>query len=300
VRGIYRLRLAVKQPLDFSRLVLFQMGADTYSYTGERKMALGNETGLIREWATQWGGETYRTKPMKCIGQVPWVSLHEAVSRAAQEARRKGKPGAPGAWANRGIIIRKWKAQLGGKAAAPWVAERGVKARGQDTSTLDLLPPPEVARLEPGDFVEATIEHVIVPQFAADYYGPNEELHSALRKHENTWRMIHREAVGNDRRVAMKSGRLESLHPAISVRIEGNEAEFILTGGLGYVPATFTGLPSPRGYALTVNGQPVDQSIHGNDFWQTDYDPESKLWSRTYNLPMQPGQTHTLKLIQVQ
>jgi hypothetical protein len=57
VRGVYSLRMDVKQPVDFSRLVLFQIGADTYSYTGERKMAVGNVTGLVREWATQWGGD---------------------------------------------------------------------------------------------------------------------------------------------------------------------------------------------------------------------------------------------------
>jgi hypothetical protein len=43
VRGVYRLRLDVTRATDFSRFVIFQIGADTYSYTGERKMALGNE-----------------------------------------------------------------------------------------------------------------------------------------------------------------------------------------------------------------------------------------------------------------
>ena len=38
-----------------------------------------------------------------------------------------------------------------------------------------------------------------MPQFAADYYGPNEALRAALTESENTWRMIQREAVGNDR-----------------------------------------------------------------------------------------------------
>ena len=288
VRGVYRLRLDVSKPVEFSRFVIFQIGADTYSYTRERKMALGNETGLLKEWATQWGGDTYRTEPAECTGRVPWVSLHEA------EARRG--PGQQGAWANRGIVIRSWKARLGGRPAAPWMAEHGVKACGADTSTLDLVPPPGVTRLRRGDFVEATIEHITVPQFAADYYGPNEGLRAALREWQNSWRMIHREAVGNDRRVEVKTGRLEGLHPAVCVRTSRDEAELTLTGGLGYVPVTFSGLASPRGQALWLDGQPVNQSVHGNDYWQTDFDPTTRRWSRTWNVPIADCNPHTIRL----
>ncbi|MHB8897876.1 MAG: LamG domain-containing protein [Thermoguttaceae bacterium] len=296
VRGTYRLRLDVTRPVDFSRFVIFQIGADTYSYTGERMMAVGNEAGPVREWATQWGGDTYRTELLECKGRVPWISLHDAVPAGKRESGSPGHPGESGAWANRGIVIRQWKAVLGGKPAAPWVAEHGVHARGADTSTADILPPPGVTRLLPGDFVEATLEHVIVPRFAGDYYGPNEALRTALGQWENTWRMIHREAVSNDRRVEVKKGSLESLYPSVAVRTEGNAARLTLTGGLGYVPVTFTGLESPRVGKLLVDGRPVDQAVHSNDFWQTDYDPASRSWSRTYNLPVGADTSHTIAL----
>ena len=51
------------------------------------------------------------------------------------------------------------------------------------------------------------------------------------------------------------------------------------------LPLTFEGLDSYRGYELTVNGKPLNQAIHGNDFWQTDYDPATRKWSQTFNLP---------------
>jgi hypothetical protein len=287
VRGTYRLRLEVKEAMSFSRFVLFQIGADTYSYTGERRMAWGNENGLQREWSTQWGGDTYRTPPMECSGRTPWVSLHQAVSRAEQ--------GQQGAWANRGMVIRAWEARLGGRKASPWIAERGVRARGSDTSTLDVLPPPEVKQLLPGDFVDATIEHLVVPQSTRDYYGPNQSLRAALSEWGDTWRMIHREAAGNDHRVEIRIGSLERRHPSVRIRTENNTAEFTLTSGLGYVPITFTDLASPSGWLLLFDGQPVNQSIHGNDYWQTDYDPARQRWSRTYNLPMDDQQPHSIR-----
>lgn len=288
VRGVYRLRLEVQKPVEFSRFVIFQIGADTYSYTGERRLALGNETGMLREWETQWGGDAYRTAPLECRGRVPWISLHEAVRRAAKSEQ--------GAWANRGIVIRSWKARLGGKEAAPWVAERGVEARGSPSSTVDLVPPPGVTRLVPGDFVEAIVEHLVLPQFAGDYYGPNEGLRAALQSGGNTWRPVHREATGNERRVEVKTGSLEALHPAVRVRAPGGRAEFRLTGGLGYVPVTVSGLEDARDLTLSIDGKPLEQGVHGNDFWQTDFDPLTRTWSRTCNLPAREGQSQLVRL----
>ena len=286
VRGVYRVRMDVTQPVDFSRLVLFQIGADTYSYTGERKMAVGDATGLVREWDTQWGGDEYRTQALECAGTTPWVSLHQAVRRPSADK---------GAWANRGVVIREWKARLGGKDARPWVAERGAVVGGAATSTLDIVPPPDVTRLLPGDFVEATIEHLVLPQAATDYYGPNEPLRAALATMQDTWRLVHREAVGNTRRVEVQQGRLERLHPDVRVAAEKGCAEFTILGGLGYVPITVTGLPTHRGGGFTVDGVPCDQAVHGNDFWQTDFDPVSRTWSQTVTVPLSADADHTIQ-----
>lgn len=288
VRGMYRLRLDVRREVDFSRFVIFQIGADTYSYTGERKMALGNENGLLKEWDTQWGGDGYRTKPVECSGRVPWISLHQSVHRASERP--------DGAWANRGIVIRSWSAKLGGRQAAPWMAERGTGARGADTSTADLVPPPDVTKLLPGDYIEAAIEHLIVPQSAADYYGPDQALRNALSQWADTWRMVDWEAKGNERRVIANRGSLERVFPSILIRAEGDAAEFSIQGGLGYVPVTFAGLSSATGFLVCVDGRPIDQGVHGKDYWQADYDPVAGQWSLTYNLAVSPGQPHSIRL----
>jgi hypothetical protein len=287
VRGAYHVRFDVHQATDFSRFIFFQVGADSYTATIERKMALGNESGLIKEWNTQWGGNVYRTPPLECTGRIPWISLHESELRHGQKE---------GAGANRGIIIRSWKARLGGKNAMPWIAEHGVTRNKEDASTLDLVPPPGVSRFEPGDFVEVTLEHIIMPQATADYYGPNESLRNALTKDANTWRMIHREALGNDHHIEMRMGTLDRSHPAITISTKDDKAEFTLTNALGYVPVTFTGLHSASGFSLLVDDKPLNQSIHGNDFWQTNYDPGTKTWSQTYNVRAQGGKSQQLRL----
>ena len=282
-RGVYRFRYDVRQPVAFSRLVFFQCGGDDYSYTGERKFARGDERGCTEEWETQWGGNRYRTEPVEVAGRVPWFSMHEAVPRAE---------GAE-AWANRGLVLREWDARLDGRPARPWAAERGAKVRGRDTSLVDLLPPPDVRQLQPGDYVEALIEHVVVPQWADDYYGPNENLRAALRRDQNTWKMIRREALGNDLLVEMLEGRLVRSRPTL-IHAETDRAEFAVTGGLGYVPITIAGLSDyrkPRLEMQTDGGwQPVDQSVYGNDFWQTDYDAQTASWEITYSVPLDtPG-----------
>jgi hypothetical protein len=127
-----------------------------------------------------------------------------------------------------------------------------------------------------------------MPKYASDYYGPNVQLATALDKNENTWRMIHREAIGNDLDIIVTKGILEHVYP---IRINAsNGAEFVVTGGLGYVPMTFSGLPDYRKYTLQKKGgdawERVDQSVHSRDFWQTDYDAETATWEMTYTVPL--------------
>ena len=286
VCGTYRVRMDVTKPVDFSRFVIFQIGADTYISTREKKYAAGYGNGLIKEWDAQWGGNAYRGEPVQAHGHVTWVSLHDAFI----------PEGEVGARANRGVVVRNWKGRLGGKEVFPWFAEHGIERGGNfNASTMDLVPPPNVKRLEPGDFVEATIEHVLVPRLEKDYYGPNTELRAALAENQNTWKMIHRQAVDDRLTVTPAVGHLLGLYPDVRILTDNDRAEYTLTGGVGYVPLTFKNLSSPKGHVLTVDGQKIDQHVHGNDFWQTDYDPRTGRWSQTYNIPGKPDQTQTIR-----
>ena len=56
------------------------------------------------------------------------------------------------------------------------------------------------------------------------------------------------------------------------------------------MPIRFEGLRTASGHALyrLQGGRriPLDQSVHGNDFWQTDYDAEAGTHKMSFNLPL--------------
>ena len=284
-----------RKPMDFSRFVIFQIGADTYSYTGERKMALGNETGPAPGMGHAMGRRHLSHR-------AAWNARAACRgSRCTKPSRAGTKPqgDSSGAWANRGIVIRSWKARLGGKPAAPWMAEHGVKARGADTSTRRHR---AAARRHAAGARRLRRGHHRAPHHAAvrrrllrPQRGPARR---ARRNGENTWRMIHREAVGNDRRVEMKTGTLEGLHPAVRVA-RGERRRRVHAHRRARLRARHLHRPhlAPRLTAAGSTASRVDQSVHGNDFWQTDYDPATQRWSQTYNLPIAEGkQPHTIRL----
>jgi len=101
-----------------------------------------------------------------------------------------------------------------------------------------------------------------------------------------------------------------------------------IQGGAGAVPVRFEGLDTAKGWQLgrVISGDgmldeylpmltqfaptlatrlepktdPLDQSDYGNDFWETSFDPNSKTYTVTYNLPLD-GKSNTtwiLKKIQ--
>jgi hypothetical protein len=134
------------------------------------------------------------------------------------------------------------------------------------------------------------------PAEAAAYYGPNDPFRKALEADGDSWRLVKREAVGNNLSVRMTLGKLERVYP-LRVRVDrkGNAA-CAMTGGVGYVPVTFAGLKQNRGFELLVDGEPLKQGIHQNDFWQTDFDELRKEWQVTFNIPRDDQRTSRLQL----
>lgn len=278
MRAFHRLRYKVRQPVRWQRLAFFQLGADFYNDTPARCVAVGDIQGMREEWTPPQlqGGYDRRSVPL--TGEQPWLSIH-GLDRAAL---RQGS-----AAASRGLILRAWRARLGGKdGVAPHFStfcnEWG---RGNFKTVIELSPPLGLTALAPGDFVEAEVELVVFPANAKSYYGPNEPFRAALTAAADTWRLVHREASGNSLQVNASRGTVQRGFPLVLAVDRSNKVEAVVNGGLGWLPVTFTGLTSHRGCQLRVNGRPFSQSVHGNDYWQTDYDFQANTWSQTFNLP---------------
>jgi hypothetical protein len=298
VRAFHHLRYDITRPVKWQRLAFFQLGADFYNETPERRVAVGDFNGMREEWTPRHAQGSFDRRSVPLTGAQPWVSIH-GLDRAAL--------GKGGAAASRGLIVRSWRAQFGGKSSpTPHVStfcnEWG---QGNFKTVIDLAPPPEATALLPGDYVEMEVEMVLFPADAKSYYGPNQLFREALTEGADTWRLVQREAAGNALQVKVRRGGVTRFFPlVVSVDSDGC-VQADVQGGVGWLPVTFTGLTSHRGYELRVDDRPFSQAIHGNDFWQTDYDPSTKTWSQTFNLPRTdrqslqlefgPSATHTPK-----
>lgn len=282
-RGIYKIKLKVLKDTDFNDFVVFQAAADMYHYGRSRTMAWGNEDGLQEEWAANIGDASgYVTEKQEAAGNVPWFSFTDGEFNADNQNRFLP--------ANRGIVIREWKARINGEEGTlPWFAQYNTTAKGHgDPSNLFNITPPEgCTSFQAGDCIEAEIVLFIVPIHAEEYYGPNKNFKEALKAKANTWKMVYREAIGNDLQVEVSNGTLVNQYP-VEIIAENNSAQFSITGGCGYVPLTITGVNNYRDPRLyrKVDGswQRIDQSFHGNDFWQTEYNSSSETWDITYNI----------------
>jgi len=270
-RSFHRFRYDVRKAMPFERMAFYQLGADNYNDHQFATIARGNESGLLEEWKTERGGKKYLRTDIPAAGDVPWFSLHDGV-------RNEHHP--KGAWANRGLVIRSWKARLGGQDIPhPTVAIYGTE-NGVPSAALELVPPPGVTELLPGDFVEADVELLTVPAEADTYYGPNKAFSEHLEANINTWKPVHRLATANALKVTATKGEVRRRYP-VEIAVDANgAAECTLVGGAGYVPVTFTGLATATGFRLEGTRADAD------DFVQVAYDGVTKTWSRTYTVDM--------------
>jgi hypothetical protein len=275
-RGVHRLRMTVNSDLSFSRLVFFQQAADTYAYNNGTALAYGNATNLapVRQWTATWGQNKNMGTPVALTGPMPWAMSWDAAADAGY---------AP---ANRGFVIRSWRSCLNGSSnVPPYLVERSIPG----ASLFDLVPPPGVTNLRAGDYLEAEIVRFYVPKYASNYYGPNDSFRRALTNYQNSYQLGLREAVGNNLKVTPQWGMLERLFP-IQIQATNNRAEFTVTGGLGCVPVTFTGLSDYRAPVLEENvgglWTPLNQAVAGSDFWQCDYNAASGAWEITFTLKL--------------
>ena len=141
-----------------------------------------------------------------------------------------------------------------------------------DTTTMKAM----VDRLNRGDEPRAVVLG-FRPADAAAYYGPDNALRDFLTREADTWRPVHREAKGNALQPIAKRGRITKSYPLIIAVDDEQRAQVTVKGGLGHVPVVLTGLKTPNGQRVLVNGQPITH-------WQTDWDAAAQHWRIVCNV----------------
>ncbi len=282
-RGIYKIKMKVLKDTEFKDFVAIQFAAADYHHVKSKTLAWGNETGIKKQWnSTETSTPQYITEKVSAEGKVIWFSFTDSEFTTRQEDRFKS--------ANRGFVIRNWKARINGQEnVLPWFAEYYTPGGnyGDPSGIINITPPADCNSFKKGDFIEAEVELIIIPSKADDYYGPNKNFTNALLKDANSWKMVYREAFGNDIGVKVTRGNLINNYP-LKVEAKNSQAEFSVTGGCGYVPLTITNVSNCQNPKLyrKVNGkwQSISQEVHGNDYWQMEYNAANGTWDITYNV----------------
>ena len=196
------------------------------------------------------------------------------------------------------LIIREYAASFGDRTSTNPSLRVRVQEIRKDQAKLEALivPPKGVETFKPGDFVILDSEWVHLVTEADNYGGPNELYRQHLQENPRSWKTTHREAVGNDLQIAVRGGDLLQELPVV-IRAELPEVTVDIKGGVGFLPIRFENLATADGYAIyeVVSGMEVklDQAVHGNDFWQTDYDGATDSYKLSFNLPVDGKSTST-------
>lgn len=274
-RGLHHIRITANKEVPFQRLVFYQQAGDSYHYNQGDTLAWGNAENAnpVQQWTASGNPGEIVGKPIEMRGASPWASITNAPTEKGYRA------------ANHGFIIRSWSARIDGRnGVAPFLQERRISP---GVSILELVPPPGVKSLKAGDFVEADLVRVYIPRSADAYAGPDANFRQALIRHDNSPLMIAREAIANRPQMRATLGEVVRELP-LEIRAKDNRAGFVIRGGVGVFPVTFSGLDTYRQPLLeekTGDGwKPVDQSVHGNDFWQCDFRPETGRWEITFTV----------------
>ncbi len=283
LRVYFKIKVKALEDVPFSRFDFFQMGHDTYRNFRARSIAYGNSEGLVGEFTPATGKTGYTTAPIALTGDDPWVWGGDAV-RVSSNTTYEGLD----IDANNSFIIRSYTASFSGQENnTPYFRERITYTKDQYPTSYCIVPPPGVNQFVQGDSLEMILEVCLTPKVDQVYYGPNVNFKKALTAYGNEWKLLHREVIGNKITASSNTNEVSLDYP-LTVKAENNTASVTVTGGVGYIPIVFSNLSSiddPKLYLVTDDGDVlIDQSNHGNDFWQAEYDVEKGLYELIYNL----------------
>ena len=280
---------------SFNRMWFYQFGADWYNYDYWDRMAVGNNDGIIDfdYNGVHFSGEfdlpqidSYvdyighkGCNPIEVPGEGAWFAF-----LGAPEGESKG---------NKAISIKEYKAVINGKVyTQPSFSIHTTWVLDWKSAGFEINPPAEAGNtIKAGSTVTFTVHYYNLPAHKSDYYGNGEYLNSLKASKFDTWELAYEYAVRNNISLTASCGTVERINTPL-IRSTGKEdgtvAQFVLTGGIGYVPITITNVQGYSGWRLEQKSgnswKPLAQGVHGNDYWQAFGCPDG-TYELTFNLP---------------
>ena len=298
VRTWYHLEYTALEDVRYDRFALFQMAADNYGDNGYTRVAYGNADGVLADRAIDdhrtTGYADAADRGIALAGDAPWVMLYD---------NRKIDERLPEQYADLMYVIRDFEADIAGVTLDTPHINLHRTNNGQSQIGVELGLPHvegspwcgaacqgETRFIPAGSTIRATVEYLVVPADKARYYGASDYLAALPAELWRSTTMALTLAAGNMIEVVATVGAVRRTHPIeIDAESATVAADFSVTGGLGFVPIRVHGLPRHDGWQLErLEGgawAPVEQAVHGNDFWQTTFDPSTQTYTRTYSVP---------------
>ncbi len=285
------------EDVTFDRMAFYQFGADDYNDNVWMTMAVGNDDGPasftidgetfsgefalpLSDTERYYGGEDVMQR-IDIEGEGLWFAY-----MGAQRQEHKSGPDS-----NRALNVISYNAVLNGETyTKPSFNIRCTTNYNIQCNLIELCPPAAVGNtIEKGSTVEGVVEYLNLPVSKEAYYGPSEVMQSIPEEYFNTYRAAYYYVLGGKYITEASIGEITKAVPITVKTVEGDvAAQITITGGISYVPITFTNVPSYSGYRLEKKeGEQwvmVDQSYNGNDYWQAWYDSDTATYELTFNV----------------
>lgn len=285
------------EDVTFDRMAFYQFGADDYNDNVWMTMAVGNDDGPasftidgetfsgefalpLSDTERYYGSEDVMQR-IDIGGEGLWFAY-----MGAQRQEHKSGPDA-----NRALNVISYNAVLNGETyTKPSFNIRCTTNYNIQCNLIELCPPAAVGNtIEKGSTVEGVVEYLNLPVSKEAYYGPSEVMQSIPEEYFNTYRAAYYYVLGGKYTTEASIGEITKSVPITVKTVEGDvAAQITITGGISYVPITFTNVPSYSGYRLEKKeGEQwvmVDQSYNGNDYWQAWYDSDTATYELTFNV----------------
>eukprot|EP00750_Incisomonas_marina_P025130 INCI5328.3.p1 GENE.INCI5328.3~~INCI5328.3.p1 ORF type:complete len:580 (+),score=114.08 INCI5328.3:2180-3919(+) len=300
VRVFMRVKIEVLKDVNFTRFVFFQAGSETYNYRAYYDdMVFGYGSTKIGTVLRECSGGTNRRPeymygvagPTRATmsGSAPWwVSMGNNEDTVTMDTSAM-------VVGDEGVIIRSFSGQLGGEA-------QDAPSYSVLCDKLELGVPAGLRFLKQGDFVDLSLEYIILPRVGDEFdlalqNSGSRTLSEKLAGLES-WQRVRAQAEGGELVVtALRDADVQLHYPVRVVATAGRDVLFGVDGSaLGFVPIVITNLTSGKlgsDEGLWLRNSCADDfmlldqegpSTAPNAFWQTNFDRSSRTYEVIYNV----------------